>query len=133
MLRYIRGAFMSCNCRFRSTVINLSYDYGVSSQIHLVIFTNCDFFLKEQKKLSETKLSSRRVHIRAGSSRFSEVREIFGVGRILIIYSNMGKTAGPVGSNISGLKLQAVLRIHRNYWVKWTWDCTEKTSPSVLS
>jgi len=96
MLRYVRGAFTSCNCRFRSTVINLSYDYGVSSQIHLVMFPNCDFFLKEQKKLSDfTKLSSRRIHVRAGSSRFPEVREIFGVGRILVIYSNVGKTAGP--------------------------------------
>lgn len=32
--------------------------------------------------------------------RFPEVREIFGVSRIRVIYSNMGKTAGPAEGDI---------------------------------
>lgn len=67
------------------------------------------------------------VRVRADfSPAFPEVREIFGVRQIFVIYSN-GQNSGASRGAIFYLKLQAVLRIHRNCPVKWTCDCTEKT------
>lgn len=80
---------------FRNTVISLSYDYG-SSQRHLVMFSNHAFFKKKKRKRNYLiwRNIPFEIRVRAGFSlAFPEVREIFGVRRIFVIYSN-GQNSG---------------------------------------
>lgn len=98
MLHYIQDAFMSCNYRFRNKPV--TWLWCIFSEISRYA---SELWLKEENKKIVRFLRSSSYgewSIRAGSPRFPEVREIFDVSRILVIYSNVGKTAGLAESDI---------------------------------
>ena len=102
MLHYVWGAFMSCNCCSRTTVQgNLSCDYNVSSQRHLVILPNCSFFLKKKKEIwSDFAGVSSRSSCSCRLAAFPRGLWDFDVSRILVIYSNVSKIVGSAGGDI---------------------------------
>lgn len=109
---------------------NLSYDYGVFSafsQRHLVMLSNRAFFKKKEKKKKLLRFGeaflAKFVFVQAFPRGSRDFRCKPGLRNLF----KWAKQRGWPGA-IFYLKLQAVLRIHRNYPVKWTCDCTEKTS-----